>query len=97
MYSKRENQWIAKRIKLNWLRTIEKKLKSINFFRTYTDYFKLKCAISVISIAFAKIIGICSQSHNADTMAKTEKQMKIRKNKSEQSKYEIISYNYTIR
>ena len=34
--------------------------KSTDFFRAYTEEFKQKCAISVIPIAFAKIIEICS-------------------------------------
>ena len=32
-----------------------------------------KCAISVISIAFAKIIEMCSQSHNTVTVTVSNK------------------------
>ena len=38
----------------------EKKLKSSDFVRAYTEEFKQKYVIFVILIAFTKIIGICS-------------------------------------
>ena len=47
--------------------------KSSDFIRGCIEEFKEKCAISVIPIAFAKIIRICNQSHNTVTTAKWDK------------------------
>ena len=71
-------------------------LKSSDFVRGYTEEFKQKCEISVIPIAFANVIRICSSIAQPFFYQQYQiNKLIIWKNKEEQNKNEMKIYNYT--